>query len=89
MPTLPDDEYCIYHSDSELSNTFRRSNKRKRVFDRSDLLKELVKDFKTLGAEKQTSQTLRLRAQFGSLIYELLKDLNRIDELEKLIDERL
>lgn len=90
MLALPGEEVCFFHSTTEKGSAWRKRRKRARKFDREDLLKELVKDYRFVDDVKGNDLSkLRLRAQLSAQIQEVLKDLHRIDELEKLVDEHV
>lgn len=87
---LPGEEFCFFHSKSERARQIRSRPKKRRGFDRENLLKELVKDYKNLDDTKaKPIIKIRLRATLSGQILELLRDLNKLDELERLVKEKL
>ena len=89
MWTLPDG-YCIFHSKSAAAKEWRKRPRKKRAFDREKLLSQLVRDYKNVEKTKaKPIIKLRLRATLSGQILEVLRDLNRIQDLEKLIEQKL
>lgn len=84
------DDFCIYHSKSKRAVEFRRLPKKRKTFNRRKLLIELTEVYEEVKKSKGNALVkARLLAQLGSQIGDLISQLDKISELEKLVDEHL
>lgn len=85
---LHGEEFCIFHSNSEAAKKYRKAKRSKHRVSREELIRVLTQEFRNLDTEvKNPTERIRLKSKIGSMLMELLQEVENLKDLERQIKE--
>lgn len=82
---LRGEKYCLSHSQSERAKDIRKARAENRMLSRENMMRNLMKEFKALDIVEDTKERVRLKTILTGQIIKLRSEIEKLDELEKLI----
>lgn len=86
--SLLGEDFCVCHSSGKANYKLRHSPRPKKMMNSEELLREMSIDFKKINTLNiDDAEKVRLRSKNGTLMIELIRRVERLDEIERELEK--